>query len=256
MRSGAIDCHPTPQTRRRRTGPKPKRNGGIETLFSARWTLCSNRMMDPWTHRGTPSGPSHPHPREHKSNNNNRNHEQNDQQMRRAEEDPEPSKLHQPTPRYPRPAVSAASAGDAPDVYWDDRESRDPDADLAQYTFYREGTPTPPEHDSRDRGFGHGRLAAPVAGNPAAGGAGFGGDHAFGAHRPGETSVGDKKGMAPATRKKIIRAVIILGVLLVIGVAVGVGAGLGVGRSKKSEEQVEGNARSVNASFTLQISHA
>ncbi|KAK4135828.1 hypothetical protein BT67DRAFT_355499, partial [Trichocladium antarcticum] len=81
--------------------------------------------------------------------------------------------LHQPAPRYPRPAVSAASAGDAPDVYWDDRESRDPDANLAQYTFYREGTPTPPEHDSRDRGSGHGRLAAPVAGNPAAGGAGL-----------------------------------------------------------------------------------
>ena len=207
-------------------------------------------MMDPLKHRGTPS---HPHPRAHKSNNSN---ETNHQRVRFAEEEePEPSssKLHQPTPTRPTPSA-ATSTGVAPDVYWDDRESRDPDANLAQYTFYREGTPTPPEHDSQDRGLGHGGLAAPVAESSAGGGGGFGsGADAFN-HSQGGTSLAESKKMAPATKKKMIRALIVVGVLIIVGIAVGVGAGFGVKLSRKgSEEVVEGSARFVNTLSKLSV---
>ena len=49
-----------------------------------------------------------------------------------------------------------ARAGTAPEVYWAD-EDNDPES--AKYTFYREGTPTPPEEEHRDyekSGFGGG----------------------------------------------------------------------------------------------------
>ena len=58
-----------------------------------------------------------------------------------------------------------------------------PGANHAQYMFYRGGTPTPPEYDSKDRGLGHGHLAAPVAESSAIGESGFGSDHDAFTHR-------------------------------------------------------------------------
>lgn len=200
-------------------------------------------MMDPSQHRGPPS---HLQPRDHRGNGtSSNNHDNSNPRVRFAEEDAEPSrKVYQPTPRHQKLPAAASSA--TPAVYWDDRDN---DANLAQYTFYREGTPTPPELEGERNDFGHGRpLDASVASSSAAGGgAAAGSEHEYnnGPVSLGGTSVSDSNGnprMSPTKKKKIIRAIIVIGVLIIIGIAVGVGVGLGVGLANRPAEQQAGGA--------------
>ncbi|KAL2024270.1 hypothetical protein VTK56DRAFT_9426 [Thermocarpiscus australiensis] len=186
--------------------------------------------MDPSQHRGSPRLP-HQHAADHGSSDNDQNH----QRVRFAEEAPAPSdEIHRPTPRREKPP-DAEPSSPTPAVYWDDRDN---DANLEEYTFYREGTPTPPEYESQEKGLGHARLATPIAGSSATG---VGSDRAFNL-RPfsrddtGKGSLADSRDMSPATKKRVFWIVIAIGALVLIGIAVGLGVGLGVGRSKESAD--------------------
>ncbi|KAH8883283.1 hypothetical protein GQ53DRAFT_752999 [Thozetella sp. PMI_491] len=137
-----------------------------------------------------------------------------------------------------------SSKGAAPPVggvYW----SEEGDPNESQYTFYREGTPTPPEYNDEDReralqygrtpgGRGHGRGPSqgtiPSFDPPPL--------HPFG-------------GRVCGMRKRLFWAlVIIFGVILV---AVGIGAGVGVGLARKSTSS---NAASSNHNATSSPSPA
>ncbi|KAL2260666.1 hypothetical protein VTK26DRAFT_5251 [Humicola hyalothermophila] len=214
-------------------------------------------MMDPSQHRGPPA---HTLPIDQQRSNDSSNDHGVSHRVRFAEEAPEPgSRIHQPSPRPERaPAATASTAATA--VYWDDRDN---DVDLDQYTFYREGTPTPPELESKQNETGRAGLDPPVAsGSTRAGAVAAAGDHE---HNRGPLSLGgagvsDRNGgagMSPATKKKLIRAVIIVGVLIIIGIAVGVGAGLGVGLANRpTNQQAEGPSSSSSPNPILDLGPA
>ncbi|GAB1311520.1 hypothetical protein MFIFM68171_01730 [Madurella fahalii] len=192
--------------------------------------------MDPSNSKGSPSQPqpeSQPTSHKDKINNTDDNHHR----VRFAEGIPEPSqkKIHQPVPRRVRPSPAATT----PAVYWDDREN---DANLEQYTFYREGTPTPPEDRTHEKALGHGGLPAPVAESSAAGEGVAGSDRDFsiGPLGNGESrnwSLAGSSDLAPTTKKRVFWVIVVSGVLLLIGIAVGVGVGLGVGLSRRQSGQ-------------------
>lgn len=169
--------------------------------------------------------------------------------MRFAEGIPEPSqkKIHQPAPRRLRPSAAAAAAA-TPAVYWDDRDN---DANLEQYTFYREGTPTPPEEETHEKALGHGGPPGPVAEGSAASGGVGGSDRDFSLGplangEPGNWSLADSSDISPTTKRRVFWAIIGAGILLLIGIAVGVGVGLGVGLSRRqSGEPAEDPSRYV-----------
>jgi len=105
--------------------------------------------------------------------------------------------------------ATTASTTTAPEVYWaDDREN---DANLSQYTFYREPTPTPPEGDEREKGLGHGGVI--------------------------ETGYHDHD--EPSRQRRIWgfkrRICLIIGAAIVL-LIIALGVGLGVGLSNKSSD--------------------
>lgn len=131
----------------------------------------------------------------------------------------------------------------APSVFWaDDRtEDRDPDndANLSHYTFYREGTPTPPEYDEREKSpFGYG-IAVGGPGSEAVEAA-QGDDGMFPPQemvREDEDersrSSGESQDSESGARKRHRWLVILVAALFVI-VPVSVGVGLGVGLNKST----------------------
>lgn len=205
--------------------------------------------MDPSPIRGSPS---HPLPSNHDSSNNS---DHNQHRVRFAEGEPQASyQIRQPTARRERPSRTAPSAAQ-PALYWDEREfDRESDANLAGYTFYREGTPTPPEYESSEKRLGDGAgggLAAPVAESSTAAGGTVASDRGFNLGHPdqgeaGNWSLADSNEVSPVTRRRLLWAIIAIGLLILIGIAVGVGVGLGVSKGEgPAAESVQGTSRSV-----------
>jgi hypothetical protein len=124
-------------------------------------------------------------------------------------------------------------------VYWDNKgggkeADRESDANLAGYTFYREGTPTPPDYETPEKGRGGRGLAAPVAEGSTAGGGTINSDRdllpgPLEQNEMGNWSLADSNEMSPRTKKRVLWIIIAVGVFVLIGIAVGVGVGLGVG---------------------------
>jgi hypothetical protein len=183
--------------------------------------------MDPSAHRGSTS---HTLPSSHDGSNN----DQTQPRVRFAEGEPQASyKIYQPTPRRERPPPAASSAAQ-PAVYWDnkggnDREiDRESDANLAGYTFYREGTPTPPDYEAPEKRLGHGGgLPAPGGETSTAGGGTIRSD--------GDWSLADNNDVSPARKKRVLWAIIAAVVLIVIALGVGLGVGLSQGKGAAAD---------------------
>lgn len=179
--------------------------------------------------------PSHPLPRTDVNRNNNNNNGAHDSgqdhpRVRFAEGGPQT--IFQPTPRRDRPPTTTTDSTGQPAVYWDDRDN---DPNTSGYTFYREGTPTPPEYGSHEKGLGHGRgLAGPAGEGSTAGAGAFGSEADINQWNlpPGTQSNRPLWGME---RKRLIAIVI----LVLICVAIGLGVGLGVGLSRGKTTGVE-----------------
>lgn len=204
--------------------------------------------MDPSHRKGSPSQPQS-HSADHNHQNSSNIDDSPHHRVRFAEEVPELSqkKIHHPVPvRRAAPSAKAEPAA-TPAVYWDDRET---DANFEQYTFYREGTPTPPEDEGHEKVLGHG---APVAEGSAASGGVGGSDRDFnlgprGNGEAGNWSLGGSTDLSTVTRKRAFWGMVVAGVVVLIGIAVGVGVGLGVGLSKGQGGQPgEEPSRSVEA---------
>ncbi|KAK3372314.1 hypothetical protein B0H63DRAFT_291845 [Podospora didyma] len=196
--------------------------------------------------------------------------------VRFAEEEPAPipapahahGLAYNPTPRliprpHEKPPVPAAAAAPAPvetvpDVYWADDRDNDNDNDndngtigngtldnqnMAQYTFYREGTPTPPEYDLREKpplGYGRGRdVSSTIASSSAA----AGGTHSSGDFVPfghpehiNNWITSSDQESPPRISKKKFWILVGVAVLLVTIIAVGVGVGLGIGMRPRGQQ--------------------
>ncbi|KAK3311048.1 uncharacterized protein B0T15DRAFT_60001 [Chaetomium strumarium] len=192
--------------------------------------------MDPSLPRGSQS---HLSPR----NNDASSNELAQHRVRFAEGEPQAShKIHQPTAR--REGSSGATApATQPAVFWDDRDN---DANVEEgFTFYREGTPTPPEYEGHEKGYGAGG-AAPVAEASTVGGGTIGSERGFNLGTPGqrEVSLADSNEMSPTAKKRMLWAIIAVGILMLVGVGVGLGVGLTKGRSTASAEPLEGPSTS------------
>ncbi|KAK0632937.1 hypothetical protein B0T14DRAFT_48292 [Immersiella caudata] len=135
-----------------------------------------------------------------------------------------------------RAGVGAASA---PEVYWaPDGDDNDPDN--AKYTFYREGTPTPPEYEDghgEKAGFGHSRgshgavpvlTAAAIARAATARASLPGNGNASPTYNPGGMEEGSQDGEPQSATRK--RWTLLIGIaLLLIAIPIAIGVGLGVG---------------------------
>ncbi|KAK0656221.1 hypothetical protein B0T16DRAFT_31520 [Cercophora newfieldiana] len=169
--------------------------------------------------------------------------------VRFAEEEAEPGlEVVEPTKGLDdgekRRAGGGAGAGStAPEVYWAD----DNDPDGAKYTFYREGTPTPPEYEDdhvpEKAAYGHGRgshgampiLAAAAMARAATARASLPGNggasptfESGGSGGAAESQDGD-----PASRRKYRLTVLIIALLL-IALPISIGVGLGVGLKNRA----------------------
>jgi hypothetical protein len=210
--------------------------------------------MDPSPHRGAPSHPlSDDNDNDSTSNSNDQNHHR----VRFAEGEPQASyRIYQPSSRPSVVTASSAALPSAapPAVYWDGDDDRDSNrASLAGYTFYREGTPPPPEYENPEKRLGYGGPPpVPGAEGSTAGGGTIASDRDFsqgplnqGGHS--NWSVADSTDAFPARARRISWTIIAVGVLILIAVAVGVGVGLGVGLPKGEGPAVEatGPSRSV-----------
>lgn len=196
--------------------------------------------MDPSPHRGAPSRPHHKH-----NDSANSSNDQNQHRVRFAEGEPQATyTIHQPTPRRERAAAAPSSSTTQPAVYWDERGpdrdiDRDSDANLAGYTFYREGTPTPPDYETPEKRLGHhghgGGFGGPIAENSTIGGGTIGSERDFnlGHHNDnGNWSGNGSHGKPFSAKKRTLWISIAVGVLLLIGIAVGVGVGVSLNMSK------------------------
>ncbi|KAK4454717.1 hypothetical protein QBC34DRAFT_139557 [Podospora aff. communis PSN243] len=140
-------------------------------------------------------------------------------------------------------ASSAARAGvgaaSAPEVYWaPDGDDNDPES--AKYTFYREGTPTPPEYEDdhvEKAGFGHARgshgavpvLAAAAIARAATARASLPDHgHASPTYNSGGGMEEGQDGEPQSTRKRWALLIGIALVLIAIPIAIGVGLGVGL----------------------------
>ncbi|KAK4151105.1 hypothetical protein C8A00DRAFT_17445 [Chaetomidium leptoderma] len=210
--------------------------------------------MDPSPHRGSPPHPPSANQNNDSSNNDQHQHQhqhQNQHRVRFAEGEPQASyKISQPTPKRDNPATGKSSTAQ-PAVYWDDRDN---EANFEAYTFYREGTPTPPEYETPEKRSGHegGGLAPPVAESSTIGGGTIGSDRDFGlgSHNnqghASNWSLADSNDMSRATKKRVLWIIIAVGVLILIGVGVGVGLGVGLAKGKgPAAEPVEGPSSSL-----------
>jgi len=202
--------------------------------------------MDPSPHRGAPSHPHHKH-----NDSANSSSDQNQHRVRFAEGEPQATyTIHQPTPRRERAAAAPSASSTQPAVYWDERRpdrdiDRESDANLAGYTFYREGTPTPPDYETPEKRLGHhghGGFGGPIAESSTIGGGTIGSERDFnlGHHNDnGNWSVAGSNGKSPSARKRTLWISIAVGILLLIGIAVGVGVGVSLNMSKGRAPAVE-----------------
>ncbi|EAQ89483.1 hypothetical protein CHGG_06102 [Chaetomium globosum CBS 148.51] len=189
--------------------------------------------MDPSTHQGSPSQPP---PGSHDSNDN--DHTQH--RVRFAEGEPQASyTIHQPTPKREQ-HHAAASVAAPPAVYWDNKKhndsDRESDANLAGYTFYREGTPPPPDYEGPGKRLGRGGPGTIGESSTVGGGTiRSNGDYSIGPLNPLETnwSQNDGNNPPPTKRRKVLWAIIAAAVLVIVAIAVGLGVGLGVGLPKQ-----------------------
>ncbi|KAK3941968.1 hypothetical protein QBC46DRAFT_87249 [Diplogelasinospora grovesii] len=178
-------------------------------------------------------------------------------------------------------AVPAAvpAETEAPEVYWAD-DVTDADANLeAQYTFYREGTPTPPEsasdREKAGEGASHGEggvaalgqssVAAEFAGfgfgfdPPAAEGSNWsrgssgsgsgGGGGGGGSNSNSNSSHGNICGLS----KRAFWPLVAVLALLVVGLAVGVGVGISLSR-KTSEAATTATTPTPSSAFAINSS--
>jgi len=149
---------------------------------------------------------------------------QNGSRVRFAEEEPGPEAVpSQSTLR----AHEKAPVETAPEVYWAD--DRSDGANLSQYTFYREGTPTPPDYEEghkRELGYG----AGAVAGGSKSRMGDFPPDqHGHGGEDWSSTSSGQ---VVCGVRKSAFWTIIGLLILFFIALALGVGLGVGLNSSR------------------------
>jgi hypothetical protein len=206
--------------------------------------------MDPSPRRGSPSRPhpTHNHDGGHSHSNSNASNvsDLNHHRVRFAEGEPQATyTVHHQAPSR-RAARSAAAAAAQPPVYWDERDpdrdnDRDSDANLAGYTFYREGTPTPPDYEGpekRNGHHGHGAgLGGPIGENSTIGGGTAASDREFnlGPHHHGDNgnwSIADSNDMSTTTRKRMLWVLIAVGIFILVGIGVGVGLGVGLSKGK------------------------
>jgi hypothetical protein len=146
-------------------------------------------------------------------------------------------------------------------VYWDNKKhndsDRESDANLAGYTFYREGTPPPPDYEGPGKRSGRGGPATVIGESSTVGGGTIrsDADYSIGPLNPLDTnwSQNDGNSIPPAKRKKVRWAIIAAGVLIIIAIAVGLGVGLGVGLPKQKgahTDAVEQPSRCVKLSLS------
>lgn len=133
----------------------------------------------------------------------------------------------------PKPSSrNSPTRGKVPEVYWadDDQEDERGNAEDSQYTFFREGSPTPPEYE---KGLAAERAAAggSVTGSYAASRSTVGGSLP-----PAEEYRGclGKYQQRWGIRRGVLWAIIIAVMLLVIVLPLSVGLGVGLSRSSKS----------------------
>jgi hypothetical protein len=111
-------------------------------------------------------------------------------------------------------------ASQAPEVYmaWSDAASGNP----VGYTFYREGTPTPPEYDAHEKRLGEGMVVAPHT-TPLP-------------PEYGESERGSEEDQPRlcGVRKRIFWGVLTLVAIVLFTVAIGVGVGVGLSRTRSS----------------------
>ncbi|KAK4096368.1 hypothetical protein N658DRAFT_436256 [Parathielavia hyrcaniae] len=209
--------------------------------------------MDPSPHRGAPSRPL-------PGDNNDSINDLVPPRVRFAEGTPQAVsyKTYQSSSRPDSPSAATASsaalrpgpgprpAPSQPAVYWDGDDDRDSDISPAGYTFYREGTPPPPEYEALEKHRGYGGAVPPATteGSTAGGGT-ISSDRAFtpAVLSQGQTSnwslATSNDGASPITKKRVLWVLIAAGVLIIIGVAVGVGVGLGLGLSRTQGSAAE-----------------
>ncbi|KAH6630599.1 hypothetical protein B0J18DRAFT_106363 [Chaetomium sp. MPI-SDFR-AT-0129] len=232
--------------------------------------------MDRAAHRGAPSH----RPFSNTSSNHDRNHQHNNsfidqQRVRFAEGGSDTSsqgpKVYQPTPRRASSAaVSVVASSAALPVYWDDKGNgrggdQGSDANLAGYTFYRERTPTPPDHDGsekrRHHGGGAGSLVPPGSGietSTAGGGtirsdgtSTVGGDYSMRRlHLTDGASWGypdNNNNRTPLKKTRRFWVVVVIGILMLIGIGLGVGLALGLPRD---HDAAVGSPASSNSTAT------
>ncbi|KAH6854762.1 hypothetical protein B0I37DRAFT_39150 [Chaetomium sp. MPI-CAGE-AT-0009] len=210
--------------------------------------------MDPSAPKG--GSPSHPLPGDHGT----KDSDHNQHRVRFAQGEPQASyTIYQPTPSREQ-SHAAASVAAPPAVYWDNKKhdsDRESDANLAGYTFYREGTPPPPDYEGPEKRLGRGGgPAAPIGESSTVGGGTIRSDggHSIGPLNPLDTtnwSLAHGNDPPPAKRKKVLWAIIAAGVLIIIALAVGLGVGLGVGLRKEkgpSADAVEQPSSSIPVS--------
>ncbi|KAK3497318.1 uncharacterized protein B0T23DRAFT_402466 [Neurospora hispaniola] len=133
----------------------------------------------------------------------------------------------------PKPSPrNSPTQGKVPEVYWadDDQEDERGNAEDSQYTFFREGSPTPPEYE---KGLAAERAAAggSVTGSYAASRSTVGGSLP-----PAEEYRGclGKYQQRWGIRRGVLWAIVIAAILLVIVLPLSVGLGVGLSRSSKS----------------------
>lgn len=169
-------------------------------------------------------------------------HQRQGSRVRFAEEEEEPGlEVFEPAKDGEKAALretgAEASAGTAPEVYWAD----DNDPEAAKYTFYREGTPTPPEYEddhthekaTLDHGRGsHGAVpifAAAAAARAATARASL-------PTPPLDStrgSVAESQDEEPSSRRKYRWGVLVV-ILLLIAIPIAIGVGVAVGLKNKS----------------------
>lgn len=152
----------------------------------------------------------------------------NNSRVRFAEEDPGLEAVHpqQPTPKVREeiPPGVAVESSTAPEVYWaDDREN---DANLSQYTFYREPTP-PPYEDRHKKEYGY--SASVTGGRASRLEDGRGSFPPEGYAREGDDwSSTSSAGVVCGIRKRAFWTIIAVIILFFIALALGVGLGVGL----------------------------
>ncbi|KAK3330709.1 hypothetical protein B0H66DRAFT_72746 [Apodospora peruviana] len=195
----------------------------------------------------------------------------NNSRVRFAEEEqqPGPEAIVQPTPhlrlREKASSPAAAVESTAPEVYWapDDDDRTNDDRNLSKYTFYREGTPTPPEYDEghhRKEALGYGGATGGFDSSGNGSGDMGGGAQSYfppfnptgpprGADDEWSTASSDDPGMC-GIRKSAFWTIIGVIVLFLIALALGVGLGVGLARTGAPPQSASSSSNSSSSPAT------